>query len=195
MKLLQGITMLNYKLLLIAPLLTASLFAAEVVQEPHAEYIVEGEKIANTLLKTLGKNMKMHLKSEGLEGAAKFCNASAYDLTQSVSKKFPNVEVKRISLKYRNEANRPSKEEAVVLESLQRLKDVAAMPKYILQTQEEKLTYYKPLMINKDVCLKCHGNITKSKIATFMQEHYPADKATNYKMNDLRGAVVVTFKK
>lgn len=187
--------MLNYKLLFITPLLGVSLFAAEATEEAHTEYIVSGEKIATTLLKTLGKNMKMHLKSEGLEGAAKFCNASAYDLSEGVSKQFPDAEVKRISLKYRNDANKPSKKEAVILESLEKLKSVNAMPKYILQTEKNQLTYYKPLIINKGVCLKCHGNIAKSKIAAFMKEHYPNDKATDYKMNDLRGVVVVTFKK
>ena len=62
----------------------------------------------------------------------------------------------------------------------------------------DKVSYvkvYKPLMINKKVCLKCHGDITNEKLKNTIAKKYPEDKATGYKMGDIRGAVVVTIKK
>jgi len=176
-----------------ALLLSSNLMASDKLTAGKAEKI--GKKVSKDLLKTLGGNMKSHLKSEGLLGAAKFCNASAYELTQQVKNKYgQNVEVKRISLKYRNAANKPSEDEAKVLHALESLKEAKAMPKFVLQKNKNNFKFFKPLVIKKGVCLKCHGNI-EGKVSTFMKEHYPQDKATGYKMHDLRGAVVVTITK
>ncbi|MEJ2468546.1 MAG: DUF3365 domain-containing protein [Campylobacterales bacterium] len=109
-----------------------------------------------------------------------------------------DVSVKRISLKYRNPANAPQDDEKAVLESLQTLKaNAVILPKELVEVLGNgTYKYYKPLLINKAACLKCHGDIGKtSELAKAINARYPEDKATGYKMNDLRGAIVVTVKK
>ncbi len=171
----------------------------ETKDEELISVIKTGNEASAALLKTLGGSLKKHMQSEGAMGAVKFCSTNAYPLTDSINTELgENVSIKRISLKYRNPANRPTENEAKVLTSLETLKSSGVMlPPYMIeQVDKETYKYYKPLAINKGVCLKCHGDMSDTpKLAEFIQKNYPEDKAVGYKMGDLRGAIVVTVKK
>ena len=43
-----------------------------------------------------------------------------------------------------------------------------------------------------EVCLKCHGSEMKPGIKAKLQELYPNDKATGFKLGDIRGAFTIT---
>ncbi len=149
------------------------------------------------LLKTLGSNMKKNMKAGGPMQALDFCSKEAYTLTEKVNKKLPKgVSVKRITLKERNPANLAQKDEAVILKALAKLKSAnVILPKHIVEKVDaDTYKVYKPLVINKKVCLKCHGNIQNKKLKAEMKKRYPHDRATHYKMGDLRGAIVTTIK-
>ncbi|MEA2111822.1 MAG: DUF3365 domain-containing protein [Campylobacterota bacterium] len=181
---------------LLSTLLLASPYQSH--QEVYDDVVKTGNEVSMSLLKTLGKNLKGHMQKEGPLGAAKFCNEQAFLLTEFTDKNAgKDVSVKRISLKDRNPANRPVGSEKTVMNALQNLQDSnVILPKFLVERVDKNtIKYYKPLNINKGVCLKCHGNITNPKLSKFLKDHYPNDKATNYKMGDLRGAVVVTIKK
>jgi len=142
--------------------------------------------------------MKKNMKAGGPMKALDFCSQEAYNLTEKVNKQLPKgVHVKRISMKFRNPANQAAADETVILEALQKLKSAnVILPKQIVQKVDgNTYKYYKPLVINKKVCLKCHGDITDVELRRAIEERYPIDKATHYKMGDLRGAIVVTIKK
>jgi len=180
--------------------LSASLlFGASQQENKQLQNIVKtGQKSSMLLLKTLGSNMKRNMKAGGPMQALDFCTQKAYTLTEEVNKKLPKgVTVKRISTKYRNPANQPQGDEQEVLASLEKLQSLhVKLPRQLIQkVDEHTYKYYKPLVINKQVCLKCHGNITNKKLKDAIAKRYPQDKAQHYKMGDLRGAVVVTIKK
>ncbi|MEA3374522.1 MAG: DUF3365 domain-containing protein [Campylobacterota bacterium] len=188
--------------ILIAGLLIGTSLMAnpyESKQEEIASVVETGKKASMQLLKTLGSNLKKHMKAEGPVGAAKFCSTRAFPLTDQVSaEQGSGVTVKRISLKYRNPANQAeNRQELAILTSFQTLQDNnVILPEYLVeQVDTETYKFYKPLNINKGVCLKCHGTIKNPKVASFIKANYPEDKATGYKMGDLRGAIVVTIKK
>jgi len=174
-------------------LLSATLFAQNIPQN----IIDTGNNASKELLKKLGSNLKHELKTNGLIAAANFCTDSAFTLTQEVNlHQLEGVSVKRISLKESNPLNKASADEIKVLESMQKLLDEKKLPDYIVEQDDKGYKYYKPLVITKEVCLKCHGDISKNKELTeFMNKTYPEDKAFGYKMNDLRGAIVVEVKK
>ncbi len=160
--------------------------------------IQTGKKSSLLLLKTLGSNMKKNMKAGGPMQALDFCSQEAYTLTEQVNKKLPKgVTVKRISSKYRNPANQPQGSEKEVLASLKKLQSLhVILPKQIVQkVNEHTYKYYKPLIIKKQVCLKCHGNIKNTALRRAINKRYPTDMAKHYKMGDLRGAVVVTIDK
>lgn len=181
-----------YKIPLLTLLLGSALFANEIPQE----VIDTGDKVSKSLLKQLSSKLKHELKNNGLLSAATFCNENAYILTEEINlHQLEGTTVKRISLKYRNPANMPNEDETEVLKSMQKLLKEKKLPEYLVKTTDSSYKYYKPLVIKKEVCLKCHGNISKNEeLSSFMQEHYPEDKAVNYKMNDLRGAILVEIK-
>jgi hypothetical protein len=169
------------------------LLFAEAQNKELEQVIKLGNESTATLVQTLGKNMKEHMKKGGPMDALNFCSNEAYSLTESVNKKLnSNVKIKRVSTEFRSVANKPDANEKIVLDSLMELqKSGVILPQYIVQKVGEKsFKYYKPIMIDNGVCLKCHGNLEDEKIKTAISKRYPQDKAVGYKMNDLRGAVV-----
>lgn len=181
-----------------ATALSTLLFGATLLANETPQNIIDtGDKVSKELLKKLGSNLKHKLKTNGLIAAANFCTEKAYILTQEVNlHQLEGVSVKRISLKERNSENRPSTDEIKVLTSMQKLLDEKKLPAYIVEQDNNSYKYYKPLVIKKEVCLKCHGDISANKeLSAYISKTYPEDKATGYKMNDLRGAIVVEVKK
>ena len=167
-------------------------------QEDIESVIATGQNAASQLLKTLGGNLKKEMQANGPVAAAKFCSENAFPLTGSVSDSFgEGVSVKRVSLKERNPANRPESDEKAVLEALQTLKEHnVELPGYLVERSgADTYKFYKPLSINKEVCLKCHGEMKPGALADYLKSMYPSDKATGYRMGDLRGAIVVEIKK
>ena len=159
-----------------------------------------GDTAARQLLKTLGGNLKKHLKAGGPKEALRFCAGNAYTLTDKVDKSLgDNISVKRISRRYRNPLNAPDSEETAVLRIFDQMKkNRVAMPDALVQNLGNgTYKYYKPLMINKHVCLKCHGNVRKDdpELYTAIKSLYPDDRAMNYSMGDLRGAIVVEIRR
>lgn len=167
-------------------------------QEKRVNRAIElGAKSSKILLKTLKTKMKKHMADGGVIGAFDFCSDEAYTLTESVNKTLPNgITTKRISLKYRNPANAPQEDEAKILESIEGLKKSnVVLPEYFIeQVDANKYKYYKPIVINDKACLKCHGKPSKNiDLRRAISNRYPIDKAKNYEMDDVRGAVVVTI--
>lgn len=173
-------------------LLSTAIFANEVPQS----VIDTGEKVSRSLLKQLGPKLKHEIKTNGIISAAKFCNENTYILTEEINlHQLAGVKVKRISLKERNPANSPSEEEKKVLESMHAMLKTKTLPPYLITQSGNDYKYYKPLIIKKQVCLKCHGDISQnSELSTFIKDAYPLDKATGYSLNDLRGAILVDIK-
>lgn len=166
--------------------------------EEIASVIASGDKASELMLSTLGGALKKHLKAGGPMDAVQFCTKEAFPLTDKVNKELgKDVSIKRISLKYRNPANAPQKDEQSILEAMETLNSAGViLPEHMVeQVDKDTYKYYKPLRINAEVCLKCHGNIKGSEMGAFVAKHYPQDKAVGYKMGDLRGAIVVTVKK
>jgi hypothetical protein len=151
-----------------------------------------GKSSSKLLLQTLGKNLKQHMKKDGIKGAVNFCSENALAITYEVSEKLgENISVKRISTKYRNPYNKPTKTEAKILFQLENNK----FP-ILTKVKDGEYKFYKPLRISKPICLKCHGKgVDMPEIARRTLHHlYPNDKATGYEFGDLRGAIVVTIK-
>lgn len=184
------------KTVLISTLLSLTLLNAATIQE-----VKEEAKTAIVKLKTtLEKQLKKNIKKGGLEQAAIFCSTQAVDLTHSVNISFANdTNIRRISLKHRNSENSPKSDEKQVLQDIQKAHDdgKAIEPLIVKKIYDDTYKVYKAIFIDKEVCLKCHGDITKREKNAYkiIQKHYPHDKATDYKMGDLRGAFVVTIVK
>ena len=181
--------------------LTTSLYAKN--KKHKAQNFKQEKKIARQTIKKLVKNFqtnfKQAIKTEGPAGAVNFCSSKADEITASVNKKLKNgVSIKRITLNPRNEKNLAQNEEAKILSSLKTLKENGVvLPKLLVQKIDKKHTkVIKPIMI-KPKCLICHGEKDKlnPKAYETIKAKYPNDKATGYKLGELRGAFVVDIVK
>lgn len=178
-------------------MVAASLYAAPSKEEQKAIQI--GDDASSKLIKTLGGNLKKKMKEEGPLGAFKYCSNFAYTLTEDVNKELPNgVKLKRVSIRNRNPLNQPEKDEKDILRGLHMLNaSGAVMPDYILQkTENGTYKYYKPLLVNKELCMTCHGDLSKNpELAAAIRSTYPRDMAKDFQEGDLRGAVVVEIQR
>lgn len=150
-----------------------------------ASLIARGDSIATGVEGVLMANVMQTMKLGGSVYAVTFCNERAMPLTDSLSKKY-NCEIKRVSDKYRNPANKPTETE------LEIWKNISSAPAVtpIISTENGHTVYYKPIKIAMPACLKCHGTPgvdIDAKTLEIIQQKYPDDMATGYKEGDLRG--------
>ena len=162
------------------------------------KYLQKGGEIASATQNVLLKNVSQAMKKGGPEYAIEFCNLNAMVLKDSLSKLY-NCEIKRISNKFRNPVDMPQTE--TEMEQLNQYEEAFLGGKQLQSNVllfDNRIEYYKPIMVAKNACLKCHGepniNISSETLAK-IKERYPIDRATGYALNDFRGAWKITFSK
>ncbi len=162
------------------------------------DYHQEFKKYAADYLFGLKAVLKRNLKSGGPIQGVTVCADTASDLTKMFSDAI-ELDVRRVSFKNRNPENIPDEVESEILHKYENLlkknkltSDVETFGKYKLDGKEI-LRYMKPIIVEKK-CLKCHGNMKTipQNVRSFLKKKYPKDKAVNYKVGDLRGAISIT---
>ena len=150
------------------------------------------------LMPALMKELQARISTKGVKEAVSMCSEQAIPLTQQKEKELfekykskygiKNLEIKRISLKNRNAKNTPDPIEEKVLKSW----TASKVEPVVMQ---EGKTYYglTPIRIIQPLCLSCHGKETEidPQVLSEIKKRYPADKATGYILNELRGAFSV----
>jgi len=167
-----------------------------VLDDSLKEYLIKkGAKIAKLTASSLQKALKNAIREDGLVYAIEICNIDALNITDSISKS-ESVEIKRLAKKYRNPVNETDSVESELFKSyiLEWLGGRPLNPK-IIPNKNGNPVYYNPIYVEK-LCLNCHGEIGKnidSKLAKFINELYPEDRATKFKQGQLRGMWSITF--
>jgi mono/diheme cytochrome c family protein len=158
--------------------------------------IDKGQEIAMQTKATLGKNLLEAINTKGTENAVSFCSTRAIPLTDSMSLAL-NAKIKRVSDKNRNPSNAANKAELAYIEAMKSALSQNKDLKPLITRIGDKDVGYYPILTNQ-MCLQCHGQSkteilpkTALKIGTL----YPQDKATGYKLNELRGIWVVEMDK
>lgn len=178
------------KYIFVIPLTLAStlLWASPSTEE---QAIAKGNEASSLLVQRLGGELKIQMQTNGPLGALNFCSQNALPLTEQVAKE-TKTSIKRISLKNRNPINTPTSQEIALLNQWEKLANNSQpLPPYeLVKRSDSTMIYYKPIVINNEACLKCHGNV-EGDLAKAIKTAYPEDKATGYKMGDLRGIIAV----
>ena len=166
-------------------------------EKETAQYISKGKEIGQITVKKLGSNLMKHMKEGGPAQAIPFCNVKASPLTLEVAKKY-DVNIKRTSHKIRNENSLPDETEKAILKKyLASMSNGEKLKPTIQKDEAGKVHFYAPIKLEKK-CLACHGTIGKEvtqKTDSILKSLYPNDKATGFKVGDLRGIVNITFNK
>lgn len=172
----------------------------KITEKEMIDIKVIAKKNILILKKTLMKQLKSNINNGGFIKGAKFCSLSAVKIEKAASKKFDEgVSVQRISLKNRNIKNYPTEEDdknilMMIEKNIKDGKDIK--PMIIKKISDKHYKAYKLIFI-KPLCIKCHGDTTMldKEAYNIIKQHYPKDKAINYKVGDFRGVFLVNIYK
>lgn len=188
------------KQLKIIPVLVLTMFliqCSEDKQDVSESQLIAMRVTAADFMKELKSILIEQIQTGGVVKAVSVCSDTAQLLTNDFGVE-RGVFIKRVSLKNRNKNNYPDNFEKRALnrfELLNQNKEINSETEFAEITTEgdnKYLRYVKPIAIHAE-CLNCHGNQSDMipEVKELLAQEYPHDKATGYKIGDLRGAVSI----
>ncbi len=157
----------------------------------YSEFQKKGNEISSLTQSVLLANVGQAMQTGGAVYAVEFCNLKASTLVDSLNN-VNNCVISRVSAKNRHPEN-GLKTNAD--KNLWAIFEAGTVNDTIIQ-ESKKLVYYKPIKMALPACLKCHGELGSDidpATAEKLQNLYPADLATGYKLNDFRGLWKIEF--
>lgn len=157
----------------------------------------KAQAAAKTIVEETRNLLLQAIRDKGPEGAITTCAAVASDLA---GKHEPQGwRIRRVSKKVRNPTDSPDPYELRVLEQFEALKAAGQLSRdtehaeVVTEGGSAYLRYLKPITVASPVCLACHGpgDDLAPGVKTQLHTLYPADQATGYRLDDLRGAVSI----
>ncbi len=107
-------------------------------------------------------------------------------------------QVGRTSLKLRNSSNQPDAWESKQLVIFEEKIKAGAPPKTLVASEivtnasgDNQFRFMKAIPTGQ-LCLNCHGSEIKNDVKALIDQHYPNDKAVDFKLGELRGAFTLT---
>ncbi len=186
---------------IVASVLTTVFIVGTSYEQPRMlsaeEALAESRRVTKALLGETKAAMKSYLEQGGLIKAVRGCSVAAQEIARSYNES-TGYYIRRVSLKYRNPMNRPDRYEEKRLKRFNKLRKKGMLPddfedyEIVEEDGGRYLRYMKPL-ITKKFCLNCHGSKDEipDDVERFLAERYPGDRATGFKVGDVRGAVSV----
>ena len=176
-----------------------ALLAVSVGQQASETALHEQARAAaDALLQRLVGRLNQEYQQGGAGRGVQVCAQVAQTLTREVARE-QGVQMRRVSLKNRNPRNAPDAWERQILQrwerDLQAGKPIGEVGEWRTQQGQRVYRYMRPIMLATPLCLECHGdpqNI-KPEVRRLIRQNYPNDKATGYKLGDLRGAFSITI--
>jgi hypothetical protein len=152
-------------------------------------------------VKAFGSHLKSELetaiKSSGHLAALGVCNLKSPLITEEHAQKL-GWKMGRTSLKVRNSKNAPDQWESQILQQFEQRKtngeDVAKLEhvETIKNADGSSVVRYMKAIPTAEPCLACHGDSLTPEVTAKIKELYPQDRATGFKLSDLRGAFTIT---
>lgn len=177
---------------LITLLIAAVACTTKIDTATYNQIQTKGNSITAETQAVLLANVGAAIQAGGPEYAVEFCNLQASGIVDSLNQ-IHNCSISRVSKKNRNPEN-----------ALQNSIDAKIWETFKNNSQtdtvlavDENLIFYKRINTAMPACLKCHGapeiDINRATMDK-LQQYYPEDLATGYKLNDFRGLWKVEFK-
>ncbi len=143
------------------------------------------------LLAPFKRDLQQALKAglgEGPEAAINVCKLEAPTIADALS--IDGVRMGRTSQRLRNPANGGPEWVAPILQSYS-LNAAERQPRTV-SIASGRSGYVEPIMV-QPICLTCHGERLSPAVSSQLRTAYPQDRATGYKVGDLRGVFWVEF--
>ncbi|KAA3605033.1 MAG: DUF3365 domain-containing protein [Planctomycetota bacterium] len=186
---------MSFRLLLLAALAVAApaCTGEPVPTRTEEQALALAETAAGRLKGVLFTEMSRAIQAGEPADAVEVCGGAAQKLSREVEQSagFP---VRRTALKFRNPKNAPDDFERRWMETVaQSRAGDPADPFWEVQEGKngQELRYLDPLYVHT-ICLNCHGGAEVSDgVESYLQEHYPEDRARGFSAGDFRGVVTV----
>ncbi len=157
--------------------------------------IKRGLVITKKVQTNLSFALSKAIDAGGISQAIQYCSINALSITDSIAKT-ENIKIKRVTHKARNPYNKADEQEMKIMQeyitAISEGKEIVPT----IRDENNYYTFYNPIIINNQLCINCHGNpgtdIT-SKDFIIINLAYPEDKATGFKMGDIRGMWRIDF--
>jgi hypothetical protein len=177
-------------------LLLIALLPFSAYSQTARDPAVEGPKIIAEAFAKLSGALGEAIGKSGPAGALSVCSEKAPQIAKEVAAAH-GVTLRRATHKPRNPKNAVDEVEKAVLEAFgAALAKKEAPPPQVITNADGSRAFLAPIVLGNPLCLQCHGTPGKD-IATetlaAIQKLYPDDKATGFKLGDLRGLWRITF--
>lgn len=164
--------------------------------QPAPDPAVEGPKIIAEAFAKLSGALGEAIGKSGPAGALSVCSEKAPQIAKEVAKAH-GVTLRRATHKPRNPKNAADEVEKAALEAFWATLAKKEAPKpQVITNADGSRAFLAPIVLGNPLCLQCHGtpnqDIAPETLAA-IQKLYPDDKATGFKLGDLRGLWRVTF--
>lgn len=180
-------------LMILSGLISCNSSRSKIDELSYAEFQKKGNEITGLSQAVLLSKVGNAIRTGGPEYAVEFCNLKASSVVDSLNQ-VNNCIISRISAKNRNPENGLKNE---LDKELWAIIEQQALTDTLIKTGG-KLVYYKPIKTGMPACLNCHGTPgaeINSATLEKINQLYPGDLATNYKLNDFRGLWKIEFNK
>lgn len=183
---------------LLIALALSSLSVVAVAGDDLAALSKEAREATQPLLAKVVGTVKTTLQTNPPHETVDICRDKLPGLVKEAREK-TGWDIRRVSLKVRNpERGTPDAWEAGVLAEFDRRaaageKRDALEHGEIVQTAEGRVFRYMRALPVQEACLNCHGDpaTLSPELKARLAALYPADKATGYRLGDIRGALTV----
>lgn len=167
-------------------------------QPDQAQLLAETRAVANTLPPGLMAVLQEEIARGGLAAAINVCREKAPAMAKAASAK-TGWHIRRVSEKNRNPKAVPDNWELQALreftERATRGDDVSTLEKgEIVGTGNTRSYRYIKALPTQALCLACHGprEQISPDVLAMLDSLYPADQATGYSINQIRGGITIT---
>ncbi|MAT95438.1 MAG: hypothetical protein CME59_22955 [Halioglobus sp.] len=163
--------------------------AADTVDERQQQAVALADRFVGQL--------KPQLKKAMTEGGPTHAIAVCADIAPNIADALsadPDWLVKRVSLKSRNASRAvPDTWERNVLLDFDRRQAAGEAAEQLLYGEVINGQYrYMQAQVVEPLCLVCHGEELADDVQETLQQYYPDDWATGYKLGEVRGAISVS---
>jgi len=176
----------------LACVVAAAVRAQQPTPMTDQERLAKAREVAQSMADRIRTELAAALRT-GVVEAIGVCHTLSPELADQTSAT-SGFEVTRTAFKLRNPENAPDAWEAKVLEDFQRRAaegaELSKLDHYEVVTTNEgdKLFRYMKAIPTQEMCLACHGTDVKQNVKAEIAKYYPEDKATGFKLGELRGA-------
>ncbi|WP_185817122.1 c-type heme family protein [Hymenobacter metallilatus] len=140
-----------------------------------------GDSLTRTAERELRQVLAQKLEAGGVAAALPYCHPETLPATDSLAKTL-QASLSRATTRPRNPAHR------VTLSATEQ--NPADTTRRVARPGTEEFTYQRPLVLNDQLCLRCHGIVGKDITASdyaLIQNRYPQDQATGYQLGQAMG--------